>query len=170
MAKRVGIALLLASTAAIAAAYASAFLPGGAPPWAAWVLAVGTAAVMVSMMLVGAARQGRVGRLGWVFLLVFVWVAGGFLVLLALPPVNPGDPALWLGLPPRAAVLMYGIGLAPLFVVPVAYARTFDHLTLSDEDLARVRSAARDAAAAGIARDAAGAAAAPADPAKGDAR
>jgi hypothetical protein len=47
-----------------------------------------------------------------------------------------------LGLPRRAAIVLYGIGLLPLFVLPVAYALTFDEMTLSEEDLERVRRAA----------------------------
>jgi hypothetical protein len=40
------------------------------------------------------------------------------------------------------------VGLLPLFVLPVAYALTFDQTTLSEDDLARVREAARAARAA----------------------
>ncbi len=140
-ARRLALGLVTAATLAIAVAYASAFLPGGAPAWAPWCLAMGTSAIMVGMMLLGASRRGGVGRLGWVFLLVFLWVAAGFAVLLALPAADPAEATLWLGLPPRAAVLMYGIGLAPLLVVPVAYAFTFDRLTLGEADLERVRAA-----------------------------
>ena len=76
----------------------------------------------------------------WPILLVFVLVGGGFLLALLLPPDTVNGP-YWLGLPRRAAVVLYGVGLLPLFVLPLAYAFTFDALTLSDEDLARVRAA-----------------------------
>lgn len=143
MAKRLALAGLFLSTLLIGAAYASAFLPGGTPPWAAWAMAVGTAAVMVSAMMLGAERRGGIGRLWIPFAFTFLVIAGGFGAVLALPPADPADPALWLGLPPRAAVVMYGIGLLPLFVVPVAYALTFEERTLSRDDLERVRAAAR---------------------------
>lgn len=140
--KRAALVVHLLSAVAVALAYASAFLPGGPPGWAAPLLAVGTAGAIVSVMAVGATRQGRIGRLAWLFVSVFVLVAGGLLLLLALPPADPGEPTLVLGLPLRAAVLVYGIGLAPALVVPLAYALTFDELTLRDEDLERVRDAA----------------------------
>ncbi len=96
-------------------------------------------------MVIGAARRGGVGRLAWPFALVFVLVAGGFALLLTLPPADAADPTLWLGLglPPRAAVLLYGIGLLPILLVPVAYAATFDAMTLGEADLRRVVAAAR---------------------------
>jgi hypothetical protein len=56
-------------------------------------------------------------------------------------PAETRDSTLWLGLPPRAAVVLYGIGVLPLFVLPIAYALTFESLTLSDADLERVRNA-----------------------------
>lgn len=130
------------SVLGVGAAYASAFLPGGAPAWAAWVMAAGTAGSLVAAMALGAERDGRLGRLKAPFAFVLVVLVGGFWTVLALPPVEPGDPELWAGLPPRAAVVLYGIGLLPLLVVPVAYALTFDELTLSEEDWARVRRAA----------------------------
>lgn len=141
MARRIALTLIVLSTLAITAAYASAFLPDGPPAWAAWALAFGSTLIMVAMMALGATRGGTFGRLGWAFGLVLIIVGGGFALLLALPPADPADLDLWLGLPPRAAVLLYGIGLLPAFVVPIAYALTFDAMTLSEADLARVRAA-----------------------------
>ena len=51
---------------------------------------------------------------------------------------------LWLGLPARAAIVIYGIGLLPIVVLPVAYALTFESQTLTAEDIERVRSLARE--------------------------
>jgi hypothetical protein len=143
MAKRSALAVLVLSTVLIAAGYASAFLPGDPPAWAPWALAMGTAAMMVASMALGAARAGGIGRLKLPFAGVFLVLAGGFGAVLALPPTDPLDPTLWLGLPPRAAIVMYGIGLLPLFFLPLSYALTFDEMTLSEADLARVRDAAR---------------------------
>lgn len=143
MTKRSALAGLVVSTVLIAAGYASAFLPGDPPRWAPWAMAMGTAAILVSAMALGAARQGGIGRLWLPFALVFLVLAGGFGAVLALPATDPQDPTLWLGLPPRAAVVMYGIGLLPLFFLPLSYALTFDEMTLSEADLARVRDAAR---------------------------
>lgn len=142
MIKSVALAGVFASTLAVTAAYGSAFLVPGGAAWAPWFLAVGTAAILVSMMTLGAVRHGRLGRLAWPFAFVFVVVCGGFGVLLALPPADPADPTMWLGLPPRAAVLLYVVGILPMFVVPVAYALTFDEMALTEEDWQRIRRAA----------------------------
>ena len=145
MARRYSLFALLAGTLAIAAGYASAFLPGDPPGWSAWAMGMGTAVVMVASMALGAARGGRIGRLKLPFALVFLILAGGFAAALALPPETAESP-LFLGLPPRAAVVLLGIGLLPLLIMPVAYALTFDEMTLSEEDLARVRRQALELA------------------------
>jgi hypothetical protein len=142
MAKRITLLLLVVAVLAIGAAYASAFAPGGAPHWAPWAMAIGTAAVLVAISALGATRAGRIGRLGGPLVLVFALVVGGFAAALLLPPDTTPDAALWLGLPRRAAVVLYGIGLLPLLIMPFAYALTFEDLTLSAEDLDRIRHAA----------------------------
>ena len=161
MARRTALIGLAAGTLACGAAYASAFLPGDPPAWAAWSLGIGTAVVMVSASALGAARAGAgLGRLKLPFALVFLILAGGFSAMLAMPGVDPANPALFLGLPPRAAVVLFGIGLLPLLLMPVAYALTFEETTLSEADLARVREAgaAWRAAQAGESAASAGAA------------
>lgn len=130
------------SALAIGVAYASAFLPGGTPAWAPWLFMAGTSLIMVGTMAVGASRNGSIGPLWIPFLLVFVILVAGFGTVLALPPADPSDPSLWFGLPPRAAVILYGIGFLPFFLIPVAYAWTFDHLTLKPGDLERIRDEA----------------------------
>ncbi len=67
-----------------------------------------------------------------------------FGVALWLPAEQASSP-LVLGLPLRAAIVIYGVGIVPALVLPFVYARTFDSLTLSAEDLAAVREAARQA-------------------------
>ena len=125
---------------AIAVAYGSAFLPGGAPAWAPWAMALGTALSMASVMALGASRHGRpLGALGWVFAATFLLVAGGFSLALGLPADIASEP-IWLGLPRRAAILVYGIGLLPVFLLPIAYALTFDRMTLSEADLSAFRA------------------------------
>lgn len=134
---------LAISVAAMGVAYGAAFLPGPPPAWAAWIAALAIPAGLVAAMALGAGSRGGLGKLKAPFAFVFVVLAGGFGTALALPPASAaGDPALWLGLPPRAAVVLYGVGLLPLLVVPLSYALTFDEMTLSDEDWDRVRAAA----------------------------
>jgi hypothetical protein len=132
-------------TLGIGAAYASAFFPhtvGAAGPY---LMAVAVPVCLIATMTLGAVRGSRLrGGLGWpmllLFVLVCVLVGGGLLLALLLPPDTVAGP-YWLGLPRRAAVVVYGVGILPLFVLPLAYAFTFDARTLSDADLARVRAA-----------------------------
>jgi drug/metabolite transporter (DMT)-like permease len=143
MARRNSLLALLAGTLACAAAYASAFLPGDPPAWSPWALGIGTAVVMVAASALGAARADTgIGRLKLPFAIVFLIVAGGFVAALLMQ--TPGDnPRLFLGLPAGAAIVLLGIGILPLLVLPIAYALTFEDMTLSEADLARVREAAR---------------------------
>lgn len=137
------LAALVASTLVVGAAYASAFLPGGAPGWAPWALVLGLAGSLVGTMALGAARPGRgIGRLALPFAFTFLVLVVGFGLALALPPESGATPLL-LGLPRRAAIVMYGIGLLPLLVLPLAYVLTFDDFTLTEDDLRRVREARR---------------------------
>ena len=142
---RAAAGLLVLGLLACAAAYGSAFLAGGAPGWAAPALASGAVVVMTAVALLGVARSGAGG-------LVVALVLGGLALAFAMvalwtiPPADPADPALFLGLPPRASHLLYGIGLLPALVVPLVYALTFERATLSAEDLRRLRAAAQAAA------------------------
>lgn len=145
------VAGFLASVLAVAAAYASAFLPGGPPGWAPWLMVAGVAGSLVTVMALGAWRGGSVGPLAPVFGFVFAVLVGGFGAALELP--GAGADGLWLGLPPGAAVVLYGVGLLPLFVVPVAYALSFDRFTLDDEDWERVRSVRTEDTSSPSARD-----------------
>lgn len=136
---------LLISLAAIALAYGAAFLPAGAPAWAPWLLALGIPVALGAIMILGAARgRSGVGPLRVPFAFVVVTLAAGFCGALILPATeNPGSP-LWLGLPARAALIIYGIGLLPTLILPIAYALTFESQTLTADDIERVRSLARE--------------------------
>jgi hypothetical protein len=132
---------LVLAVLAIALGYASAFLPAAMARVGPWLLAVAVPAALFATMILGAVRPGR--GLGWLavpFLLVFLLVAGGFVVALSLPP-DGAEAALVFGLPRRAAVILYGVGFLPLFMLPLVYAATFESLTLSEADIARVRAA-----------------------------
>jgi hypothetical protein len=138
---------LVISITAIAAGYASAFKPGGAPTWAPWLLALGIPGALGCIMALGAARgRAGIGKLKIPFAFVFVVLASGFCLALGLPEEGPQSD-LWLGLPHRAAIIIYGIGLLPIVVLPVAYALTFDTQTLNTADIERVRELARQIAA-----------------------
>lgn len=143
--KRAAVWITGGATALIASAYAMAFSATLAPVVAPLLLALGTALILAAVMALGAQRGGRLGPLWIPVGFVVLVVGGGLSALVLMPPADPAAGALILGLPRRAALLMYGVGLLPTLVVPVAYALTFERFTLSDEDLARVRSAGRAA-------------------------
>lgn len=123
-------------------------MPGGAPAWAPWLLAIGIPASLVGVMILGAARGRRgIGKLKLPFAFVFFVLAFGFCLALALPGSEGPASHLFLGLPARAAIIIYGIGLLPIVVLPVAYALTFDSQTLDASDIEKVRALARKIAA-----------------------
>jgi hypothetical protein len=132
---------LVGSVLGIALGYASAFFASPVASVGPWLLAVCIPVALFATMILGAVRPGRsLGRLAAPFLAVFLLVTGGFVVALLLPAEGVGA-ALFGGLPRRAAVILYGVGLVPLFLLPLVYAVTFDSLTLTDEDITRVRAA-----------------------------
>jgi hypothetical protein len=131
---------LTAASVAIAVGYASAFKAGGAPAWAPWLLAFGIPIALVSVMVMGAARDtSGIKKLALPFLFVGVLLTLGFCLALALPANESAGSSLLLGLPLRAAIVIYGVGLIPIVVLPVAYALTFETQTLNQEDLDKVR-------------------------------
>jgi prepilin signal peptidase PulO-like enzyme (type II secretory pathway) len=100
-------------------------------------------------MALGAARgRSGIGRLKIPLAFVFVVLTAGFCLALGLPANEGASSVLWLGLPARAAIIIYGIGLLPIVVLPVAYALTFDTQTLNQSDIDRVRELAAKRAAA----------------------
>jgi hypothetical protein len=138
--KSIALVAVFLGTVAIGVVYVVTLITAASPAWGGAVFAVAIATVLVAFMLLGVSRPGaRIGRLWLAFAYVFVVLAGGFLLALTLPEEGAGS-RLILGLPPRAAIIMYGIGLFPAFVIPLAYAATFDRLTLSEADLRRVRA------------------------------
>jgi hypothetical protein len=143
--RRVALTALFISILAIAAGYAAAFSKNGTPMWAPWLLALGIPVALGAIMILGAVRGSRgIGPLKFPFAFVVLVLAIGFVAALALPATEGPLSKLWLGLPARAAIVIYGVGLLPIIVLPVAYALTFETLTLSAEDLERVRAIKRD--------------------------
>ena len=142
--RRAIIACVALSTALVALAYTLAFFSGVPPALAPVLLALGTAGVLASVLSLAVQRDGSLGILWLPVAVVLLVVGAGLVALVLLPAVDPADPTLILGLPPRAALLLYGVGFLPTLVVPVVYAVTFERLTLSDEDLERVRAVGRE--------------------------
>ena len=96
----------------------------------------------VLLMLAGAEKGGRLGRALPVLSIVLLLLALGLAAMLLLRPRGVDAP-LVLGLPPAAAVQIYGLGLAPLVVVGLGFAWAFAELAPDREDLARLRDAGR---------------------------
>jgi hypothetical protein len=144
MTRTIAIVALVISTVMIAAAYGSALVGAPGPAaWAPWMFALGVPGAIVAIMVLGAARgrAGGVGRLIAPMLFVGLALTLGFGLALGLPATEGPASRLVLGLPLRAAVIMYGIGLMPIVVLPVAYALTFSTQTLNAADIERVRQA-----------------------------
>lgn len=139
MVKRIALSTTFLSVAAIGISYTSAFLPGDPPSWAAWIMALSVPLLLAALMVLGLGRRGA-NTLFIPIGIVFLLVAGSFVLALTLPAENPNSPVLIGGLPQRAAIVMYGIGVLPLFILPLAYAFTFEQNTLSEDDLARLRA------------------------------
>src|SRR5215207_6757236 len=114
--RTLAVGVLVAATLLLAATYAAVLLTGATPSWAPWSYLVGVATVMMATMVLGAARgRGGVGRLALPFVLIYALVLAGFGAALVLPAETSADAPLWLGLPRRAAIVLYGIGILPLF-------------------------------------------------------
>lgn len=146
MTKRVAIWATVLATCSIALAYGSAFVEGGTR-WGVWCMIVGLATMIVALMALGVARRdGGVGRLALPLAFTFVVIVGGFASALLLP----GDDAasrVVLGLPLRAALVLYGVGMLPILILPLSYALTFDDMTLSEDDLKRAQALGAEHAA-----------------------
>ena len=144
LARRWAIVTLFVSIIAIAISYGAAFTKSGTPTWSPWLIAIAVPISLVAIMILGAARgAGGIGRLKVPFGFVVLVLIIGFTAALALPAAEGPLSKLWLGLPSRAAIVIYGIGLLPIVVLPVAYALTFETQTLSAQDVARVRELGR---------------------------
>lgn len=122
-------------------AYGSAWLPGGATSWSSWLMVIGTALLLSSMLALGGIRRGRSWRrVVATAVFLFVVLLTGFGAALLLPAEGATGP-LFLGLPVRAAIILLGIGVFPVLVLPLAFASDFDDSGLDEASLAKLRAA-----------------------------
>lgn len=141
--RRLALASLVAGPLAIGAAYASAWAVGGAPTWGVWAMIVGSTLVMCGMLALGALRSGMAaGRVAVVTLVLLLVMLAGFGLPLVLPVERAGD-ALVFGLPLRAAIEIYGVGLLPAFFLPALFAVEFRDEGLDQAALERLREECR---------------------------
>lgn len=120
------LALVAAGTLALALAFAMALAGGGARPMVSWLAVAGTSVAMAGALAAGAVRRNRLSR--WALLAVLVVLLVPLLGLgaaLFLPAGTAAEP-LVLGLPLRAAIVVYGVGLLPVLILPACYALDFD--------------------------------------------
>lgn len=92
----------------------------------------------VALIGVAVGREDGLRGLGVVVLFLFVLLEASVLGMYALRGSVMEAP--WVGgLPLVAAIQLYGLWLMPLFVVPLAYALTFDRFEMTPEDLVRLQ-------------------------------
>jgi hypothetical protein len=126
-------ALALLAAASVAALLA--FCAGGAV--GPWLAVLAGALFPVSLMALGAAREGRLGRLAVPILILGTVLAAGLALAVFL---SKGGPDV-LGLPLETALMIFVVVPVPLLLTCLVYAFTFDRLGLRPEDLDRVRRA-----------------------------
>ncbi|HKK93049.1 MAG TPA: hypothetical protein VJ925_06420 [Longimicrobiales bacterium] len=144
-----GLASLTAGTLTVAAAYIAVLLPGPAPAWPAWSVALGTCLLLFGFLDLGAGRRdGRPLAVRLVFAGTAIWVAVGFLGILWSTPADLETPFVW-GLPLPAAWMIYVLGIGPALFLPLAWVVLFRSATLPDDALDRLRAAKRAHEAAG---------------------
>jgi hypothetical protein len=97
----------------------------------------------VALIAMAVARQGRLGSLGPLLLGLLILLEGCAVGMLLLRGRVLDGP--WFGgLPLAAAIQLYGVWLAPLLLVALVYALTFDRFELRQHDLDRLRQHLRD--------------------------
>jgi hypothetical protein len=118
------LALLVLGLLVAMAAYGDALIAGAATTTSGWLMAFALVVILPATLALGARRAGGTRRVALgVAVLLGVVLALGFGAALLLPDMGTNEP-LWLGLPRRAAIIVYGVGLIPLLFLPWAYART----------------------------------------------
>lgn len=133
----IALRLLVVGLLAAIAAYGDALVAGAATTTSAWLMALALVLVLPATLALGARRSRGTRRLAvCVAVLLGGVLAAGFALALGLPDLGSSEP-LWLGLPRRAAIIVYGVGLIPLLFLPWAYARThagadLDAATIAD--------------------------------------
>lgn len=112
-------------------------------PGADVLFAVLVMAFPVALIAVTVAGGDRGRALGWPLLALLVLLEGCALGMLALR--GRVMTAAWIGgVPAAAAIQLVGVWLAPLLLVALAYALTFDRHELREEDLDRLERLAGD--------------------------
>lgn len=137
--RRLALATLVLAIGCIVLAYASAWRSGGTPAWGIWLMIAGTAMLMSGMLGLSALRSGvPTRRATIVAVLLFAVLMLGFGLPMVLAPETATGP-LFLGLPLRAAIEIYGVGLLPACFLPLLFAAEFRDEGLDQASLDRLR-------------------------------
>ena len=137
--RRLALAAQAAGVVCIALAYGTAWSVAGTPVWGVWLMISGTALLISGMLCLSALRAGVSARhAGMVALLLFVVLVLGFGLPMVLAPETADGP-LFLGLPLRAAIEIYGVGLLPALFLPLLFAAQFRDRGLDQASLDRLR-------------------------------
>jgi hypothetical protein len=131
------IATLFAGALLVLAAFGSAWLPAGTPTWGVLAMIAGSALCLAATLGLGASNS-HLPRSRALAAFLFAVIVVGFGAPLLLPAESPGGLFV-LGLPLRAAIEVYGVGILPLFVLPLVYAFSFRAAGLDDAALVELR-------------------------------
>jgi hypothetical protein len=136
--RRAGLGALWLGALLILVAYATAWLHGGAPTWGVVAMITGAAFTLGGTLVLGAWRGHNTAMIAATAIFLVVVVIAGFSLPLVLAPES-STGALLLGLPVRAAIEIYGVGLLPIVVLPFVFAREFNTADLDQASLAALR-------------------------------
>jgi hypothetical protein len=141
---RAALGSIAVGTLLIAAAFGSAWTPGGAPAWGVWCMIAGSALVMAATMALGALRSSvRAGPAALIAGFVLIVIIGGFGAPVLLP-AETANSSMVLGLPLRVAIEVFGVGVLPALVLPLCFALAFRAGGLDDRSLADLRRRAAE--------------------------
>jgi O-antigen ligase len=130
--------LVVLSAVLVAAAYLSAFASDAGQRLGAWLMAVGVAGLVTSMMALGALRPGRRSRVTTGLLIgTFLALLACFAAGLLWSSGGRTETRVALGLPLPSAIVMYGAGALLLVLVSLGYAWTFDASQLDPDRVTR---------------------------------
>ena len=133
-----GLSGVVAGTLCAGGAYATAWLSGGTSPAAPWLMVACIALTLPGTVLLGAGRSTRQPWLIGAAVVLVILLPGVLAAALLLPHETPADRLL-LGLPRRLALVVYGIGLVPALILPLAFARDFRDDGLDPDGLKALR-------------------------------
>ena len=107
--------------------------------WGAWLIILGSAKLLGSTTMLGAVNSGvRWPRALAAAVFLSLVIVAGFGAPLLLP-VETASSSLVFGLPLRAAIEIYGVGLLPIVVLPLVFALEFKSDGLDEVSLTVLR-------------------------------